>query len=144
MKVTKPPRETVSSLNYRDAEGTPTQLAPELDALARAALAVLARDGAVADGGRNSGDRTWAFHSGAVGDIPLRLELSGPDLPSDVPEEAAHPSGIPFERPWVGTYRLIVRAPLVVMDLYWRADQPLRIMGFSRGDWEDALIEVAR
>ena len=38
MKDTKRPRETVSSLNYREAEGTPTATVPELKTLAGAAI----------------------------------------------------------------------------------------------------------
>ncbi len=50
---------------------------------------------------------------------------------------------IPFERPWVATYRLKVHAPLIVLDLAWRDDDPLRIMTFSRGDWEAGLMALA-
>ena len=39
--------------------------------------------------------------------------------------------------------RLVVRAPIIALDLYWRADAPLRIMTFSRGTWEEALLEGA-
>jgi len=143
MKDTKPPRETVSSLNYRDAEGTPTTTAPELASLAGAALALLARDGA-AEGSKDADGRTTWHLATIQGDgLGLDIRCTGADLPKSIPGETAHPSLIPFERPWVGSYRLTVKAPLVVLDLYWRADAPLRIMGFSRGDWEPQLRSMA-
>lgn len=139
MKATKPPRETVSSLNYRDADETPTTTAPELKSLAAAALSVLARNPT-----DNAGRSAWAV-TAAVPDRPeLTIRCSGPDLPALIPDNTAHPSVIPIERPWTGVYRLVVRAPLVVLDLCWRPDEPLRIMGFSRGDWEKDLETLAR
>lgn len=143
MKVTKPPRETVSSLNYRDADDTPTTTAPELKSLSSAALSLLARDAGAAMSTEDTGKNAWTVIA-AVPDRPeLTVRCTGPDLPSVIPNNMAHPSVIPFERPWIGTYRLIVRAPLVVLDLYWRAEEPLRIMGFSRGDWEADLEALA-
>jgi hypothetical protein len=143
MKATSRPRETVSSLNYREAEGTPTATVPDLAMLAAVALGLLAREGRVSDGGANPGDRTWSLAANGPDGGHLILSCTGPDLPSVIPGETAHPSVIPFERPWVGTYRLVIRAPLIVLDLYWRPDAPLRIMGFSRGDWEAALVARA-
>lgn len=142
MKVTNPPRETVSSLNYRDADETPTETAPELRALAAAALALLEREGTETDGGGNPGDKTWtAVRPVAEGE--MTVICTGPDLPTGLPDQTAHPSTIPFERPWTGTYRLVVRAPIIALDLYWRPDAPLRIMTFSRGTWEEALLVMA-
>ena len=54
------------------------------------------------------------------------------------------PAEIPKQRPWVGAYRLVVAAPIIAFDIYWRGDEPLRIMTFSRGDWEDELLALAR
>lgn len=142
MKDTKPPRETVSSLNYREAEGTPTTTVPDLRALSAAAFAVLARDGAPVANGEDPGHRTWEA-TAAGKDGTITVLCTGPDLPDAIPDETAHPSVVPFERPWVGTYRLTVKAPLVVMDLYWKPDAPMRIMGFSRGDWEGELAALA-
>jgi hypothetical protein len=34
--------------------------------------------------------------------------------------------------------------PVAVFDLAWRPDEPLRIMNFSRGNWEDELLAMAR
>ena len=144
MRDTKPQRVTVSSLNYRDATGTPTATAPDIDALAAAALAFLARAGTAANRGPNAGDRTWRASATGRDGFPLTVTCGGPDLPEGVPRQTAHPSIIPVERPWVGVYRLEVRAPLIVLDLYWRPDAPLRIMSFSRGDWERELLALGR
>ena len=144
MKVTKPPRETLSSLNYRDAEETPTTTVPELKELTRAALVFLLRDGEANQAGENPGDKTWALTATSRDGTTLSISCTGPDLPTNVPVDTAHPSVIPFERPWIGVYRLIVAAPLVVLDIAWRPDEPLRIMNFSRGNWEDELTELAR
>ena len=47
---------------------------------------------------------------------------------------------IAAERPWLGAYRLTAATPLVVLDLCWSDDQPLRILTFSRGTWEQLLL----
>lgn len=112
--------------------------APSLTTLAEAALAVLAREGAH----RNNGDIWEARVEGSDG-LVLDISCRGPDLPATVPDRIAPPELIPTERPWTGTHRLVVTAPLIVFDLYWTPDQPLRIMTFSRGDWEAALLAVA-
>ena len=143
MKDTKPPRETVSSLNYRDTEETPTATAPDLISLSTAALDFLARDGAAAEPGGNPDQMTWAATAVGPDGINFDVRCAGPDLPRTIPDETAHPSVIPYERPWLGTYRLTVRAPLVVCKLSWRPGEPLRIMGFSRGDWEESLTALA-
>jgi hypothetical protein len=148
MKGTNPPRESVSTLSFRAADATPTVTAPVLVALAEAALTRLADEGAASPGGENAGDTSWTIRTDAAGDannggnegFPLDISCSGPDLPTGIPTEVAHPSVIPYERPWVATYRLKVHAPLIVLDLAWQEDVPLRIMTFSRGDWEEALL----
>jgi hypothetical protein len=33
---------------------------------------------------------------------------------------------------------------LLVLDLYWNTAEPMRIMQFSRGDWEEELRALAR
>jgi hypothetical protein len=38
---------------------------------------------------------------------------------------------------------LTVAAPVLAFDICWRPDQPLRIMTFSRGDWEAQLMSLA-
>ena len=44
---------------------------------------------------------------------------------------------------WRGTHRLVVAPPLVALDLCWTPGEPLRIMTFSRGDWEEELLAMA-
>ncbi len=133
MKATNPPRETLSSLNYRYADETPTTTAPEMKDFANAALALLGAQGEA------SGNGFWKASVEA-----FEIICTGPELPGSIPDDRAHPSVIPFERPWEPTYRLTVNAPLVVFDIAWRPDEPLRIMNFSRGNWEDELIALAR
>ena len=70
----------------------------------------------------------------------LKICCKGPDLPSSVPDQTVLPSDIPKDPQWVGTYRLVVAAPLVAFDISWKVDEPLRIMNFSRGDWEGELM----
>ena len=144
MRATRPPRESASARAYRKAEATPTATAPVLKALGEAALALLARDGSATDGGPNPGDKTWRVTATAPGGVAFEVSCSGPDLPGGVPGDTIHPVEIPKQRPWVGTYRLAVAAPLVALDICWRAEAPLRIMTFSRGDWEDGLLALAR
>ena len=138
MRDTKPQRATASEQAYRDAAGTPTETAPTIAALAEAALALLAARGRRAADGAGA-----AFAATTSGGVRFDIGCSGPDLPKSVPAETAHPSMIPKQRPWAGRYRLSVKAPLLVFDLCWNADEPLRIMQFSRGDWERELRSLA-
>ena len=144
MKATRPQKESASARSYRNVEGRPTATPPVLKDLANAALALIGRDGALADGGPNPGDKTWNLTTILPGDVVFDVSCSGPDLPSAVPDEVAQPTDIPKQRPWAGTYRLVVAAPIVAFDIYWRTDAPLRIMTFSRGDWEKGLLALAR
>lgn len=34
-------------------------------------------------------------------------------------------------------------ASIVVLDLYWQPDKPLRIMTFANGDWQQELARLA-
>ena len=144
MKATRPPKESGSSRAYRKAEGTPTTTAPVLRELAEAALALIARDGVATDEGVNPGDKTWKVTTTTQSGVAFKVSCSGPDLPAAIPAKTIHPVEIPKQLPWVGTHRLVVAAPIVAFDIYWRADAPLRIMTFSRGDWEDGLLALAR
>lgn len=137
MRDTRPQKATDSGTAYRNAAGTPTRTAPILTELAGAALRLLARQG-------ERGASGWALAATASDGVRLDLRCDGADLPETIPGEIAHPSMIPKQRPWVGAYRLTVKAPLLVLDLYWNAAEPMRIMQFSRGDWEDALRALAR
>ena len=114
--------DSVISRVYRKAEATPVVTAPILADMGETALSLLARDGAETDD----------------------ISLTGPDLPNHFPDQSIHPTLISAERPWVGDYRLIVKAPLIVYDIYWKPDAPLRIMTFCRGDWELELTALAK
>jgi hypothetical protein len=137
MRDTKPPKATDRGTAYRNAAGTPTHTAPILTELAGAALKLLAGKGERGPTGRTLG-------VSAASGARLELRCDGPDVPGAIPDKTAHPSTIPKQRPWVGAYRLTVKAPLLVLDLYWNAAVPMRIMQFSRGDWEDTLRALAR
>jgi hypothetical protein len=110
--------------------------APPLQTLAEAALRVLACEGHETEG-------EWRASVPLAG-MQLDIRLAGPDLPSRLPALIAPADLIARQRPWIGAYRLTVTAPLIVLDLYWNSDEPLRIMTFSRGDWEAALVTLAR
>jgi hypothetical protein len=128
---------TASETAYRDAAGTPTRTAPVLTELAGDALRLLAARG-------HRRDADWFHADAAASGVRFEVRCAGPDLPDAIPGETVHPSMIPKQRPWVGTYRLTVKAPLLVLDLYWNTAEPMRIMQFSRGDWEEELRALAR
>ncbi len=107
-----------------------------LAALAEAALAVLARDG-------EPGEAGWRMRTETQDGQPFEIRCDGPDLPSAVPAETILPSDIPKDPKWRGTHRLTVAPPLVAFDICWTPGAPLRIMTFSRGDWEGALLALA-
>ena len=129
--------DSVISRVYRKAEATPVVTAPILADMGEAALSLLARDGAETDG-------AWRLQTETPEGVRFDISLTGPDLPNHIPDQSIHPTLIPAERPWVGDYRLIVKAPLIVYDIYWKPDAPLRIMTFCRGDWELELTALAK
>ena len=55
-------------------------------------------------------------------------------IPATIP-----PAEIPNDPDWQGAYRLVVAPPLIALDIAWNTGEPLRIMTFSRGDWEGQL-----
>ncbi len=144
MKDTKPPKESGSARSYREVDSNPTSTAPALKEIAEAALALIARDGVVSDEGENPGDKTWRVATTAPDGVAFQVSCRGPNLPASIPGQTVSPAVIPKQRPWVGTHRLVVAAPIVAFDIYWRGDEPLRIMTFSRGDWEGRLLALAR
>ena len=102
--------------------------------LAAAALALLARDGR-----REEAATGFIWRTTSIGGSGLAFDIvcSGPDLPKEMEPEIASGALIAKQRPWAGTYRLVVRvAGSIVLDLYWKQGEPSRIMGFARGDWE--------
>lgn len=104
-------------------------------------MAILAREGAQTQG-EVGGELVWRFVGKTPEGIRFEVRCTGPDLPTTVPAEAALPSDIPKHPKWRGTYRLVVAPPLVAFDICWRLDEPLRIMTFSRGDWEARLADM--
>ena len=144
MKATRPPKGSASARSYRNVEGRSTETPSVLKELAHTALALIGRYGAPTDGGPNPGDKIWKLITTSPDGVKFDVSCSGPDLPVAVPDEIAQPADIPKQRPWAGTYRLVVAAPIVAFDVYWRTDAPLRIMTFSRGDWEQGLLALAR
>jgi hypothetical protein len=103
-----------------------------LKSLAEAALAVLAHRG------------TTQYESKTPQGSEFKIRLTGPDLPTAIPETVVAPSQVPKDLQWRETYRLVVSPPLIVLDLCWKPGEPLRIMSFSRGDWETQLLEMAQ
>lgn len=106
------------------------------------ALRVLAREGERLTGDGPDEFR-WRFRDRTPTGTRFEIAMSGPDLPSDVPETIVFPAEIPKEPRWRWTHRLVVAPPLITLDLRWRADSPLRIMAFSRGDWEAQMKNLA-
>ncbi len=87
-----------------------------------------------------AGDGRSATLTGPEG-IGLDISYRGPAAPETVPEDIASYALVAEQEPgWAGAHRLTIHAPLAVFDLMWNADEPLRILGYSRGDWERALV----
>jgi len=113
----------------------PDRQGDALHDLARQALAVLRARGVAA------GNGAIIALTEADDGPPLEICHRGPDLPDAVPEPVADYGLVAAQPPdWQGRHRLVVRAPLVVFDLCWNPDEPLRVLGFSRGDWEKILM----
>ncbi len=103
---------------------------------------MLAREGARTRDGE-PGESTWRFQTTMAHGMACEIRCTGPDLPDSVPSHTVSPADIPKDPKWRGLYRLVVAPPLIALDLCWRPGEPLRIMTFSRGDWEDALSAMA-
>ena len=74
------------------------------------------------------------------GSAALEILYAGPAAPYTVPTEMASYETVARQPPdWMGTHRLTLHAPLVVFDMMWSDDEPVRVLGFSRGEWERAL-----
>ena len=108
-----------------------TIVASPVHRLAHGALSRLARDRAMA--------------AAITAPSGQRFELSyrGPGIPQALPDGIADFEAVRLQDPaWIGTHRLVVRVPLVVLDVCWNEGEPVRIMVFCRGDWEDDLLEA--
>ncbi len=84
----------------------------------------------------------WRFSTTMPGGQNFEIRCSGPDLPVTVPDNTVVPSDIPKNPKWRETYRLTVAPPLITLDICWRQNSPLRILAFSRGDWEKFLGDL--
>lgn len=122
---------------------TGTATALTLQEIAKIALAILARDGVAATAVARADGPGWQCIATGANGVPLEIGLAGPDIPNRLDEEVVSPPLVPEQMDWMGTYRLVIRAPLVVFDISWTRGEPLRIMGFSRGDWERDLTRFA-
>ncbi|MBT5051467.1 MAG: hypothetical protein HOM58_23430 [Rhodospirillaceae bacterium] len=118
-----------------------TDTAPALMEVSEAALSLLARDGdkTPADGNKS----IWILNTETLDGMPLSIRLTGPDLPAAIAENTILPDRIPMEPHWQETYHLLITAPLITMEIAWGPDDPLRILNFSRGDWESYLLKLA-
>lgn len=77
----------------------------------------------------------------APGGECLTLDYRGPSIPDALPDEiatadmvTAQPAG------WQATHILSIRAPLMVFAVAWNDGEPVRILVYSRGDWEQVLV----
>jgi hypothetical protein len=129
--------------HYRDIATAPIATASVVHELAASALLALAGNGRQESGGPMPGDATWRLAGKTRHGSDLHISCSGPDLPSYIPDETIRPAEVGKQIPWACVYRLVVRAPLTVFDLYWKPEEPLRILQFSRGDWEGDLHALA-
>jgi ferredoxin len=105
-------------------------------ALAELALGLLARD----DAGR--GENHYLFQA----DTPrgnFWVRLLGPDIPAAVPDSLAGPDQVSASVAFRAGYTLSIDAPRRVLELTWSTGEDLRILGFSRGDWELELAALA-
>ncbi len=112
-------------------------------ALAAAALRVLVRHGTRGADAQDASRDIWTFESRTPEGMKFEIRCAGPDLPETIPVETVFPADIPKDPDWQGCYRLVVAPPLVALDISWNPGEPLRIMYFSRGDWEAQLMQLA-
>jgi ferredoxin len=76
-----------------------------------------------------------------TGGADLDIIYKGSAAPRSIPIDIASHAMVAEQAPgWVGTHRLSIHAPLVVFDLMWNDNEPIRVLGYSRGEWERALV----
>ena len=77
----------------------------------------------------------------APGGENLTLDYRGPSIPDALPGEIATADMVTAQRPeWQATHILSIHSPLVVFELAWNDGEPVRILVYSRGDWEQILV----
>ncbi len=140
---THPSSERAEQRGHRaiDADVYPTDTAPDLLNLSAAALAVLAREGRKSE--NDSGNSTWRATAETPEGLPFHISFTGPDLPHSAADQMILSSDIPNNPHWQETYHLSVAPPNVALELTWGPAEPLRILNFSRGEWEAQLQEMA-
>lgn len=129
--------------SYRDVETADIPIDTAMKTAAEAALALLQSEAGDGCAGDHEGCRIWRLERPAASGIRLQLSCTGPTLPSCIPSTVIRPADIAKDRPYVGTWRLVVKAPILVLDLSWRDDKPLRVMTFANGDWQQDLAQLA-
>ena len=130
---------------YHNIETAPIETAPSLRHAAESALYLLAQNGSSqpSDDSERAGHTVWSLSCVGSAGSHIEVRCVGPDLPERVPDEVIRPGAIADERPCFGTYRLTVKAPILVLDLYWSSTSKLRIMTFANGDWEQEIADMA-
>ena len=126
-----------------DADVHPTATSSAISDAAAAALAVLARDGVKSNDGIRPGDSRWRYEGETADGQKFEIEFSGPDLPAQTADQTILPSDIPKDPNWQGEYLLAVSPPNIAFQIAWSNDDPLRILNYSRGTWEDELAAMA-
>lgn len=114
-----------------------------LQDLGNLGLKILARDGFPVPDVANTNHAGWQVVATGANGTPFDISLVGAEIPHVLNEEIVPPAQVAEQLGWKGVYRLLVRAPLIVFDIYWNPGEPLRIMTFSRGDWEADLAKLA-
>jgi epoxyqueuosine reductase QueG len=142
---THPSSERAEQRGHRaiDAETHPTATPAVIADIAASALSVLAARGSSEDGGQWPGDSTWSFRAETPDGMPFDISFTGPDLPGQIAERMILPSDIPSDPNWKDPYHLTIAPPNVAFEMAWGPDDPLRILNFSRGEWEEQLAGMA-
>lgn len=129
--------------SYRDVETAVISTSAIMRAPAEAALALIAAGSSVNEDPERPGSLIFVWQGESSDGGRIELELRGPDVPARVPDEVIRPGEIGKDPKWHGTYRLIVRAPIVALDFAWRTGEAMRIMTFAVGDWTGEMKKLA-
>lgn len=76
-----------------------------------------------------------------AGGNPFEITCRG--SPSDVPAGIANSDLVMGTQSWTAAYTLKIAIPSTVFEIAWNEGGPVRIMNFSRGDWEARLLALA-